>query len=218
MGRSSTPPAPDAKGEVVATGQLIFVGLGRDNFIAGLLVKLWLVIMVWLVGIAVGLIVFGWWAGQRSTTLRQQTGLPEGRLVYADKHGQPWQPTPQPFYSAEYGLVGKPDYLVKTGQGIVPLEVKSGSAPETPYLGHLLQLAAYCLLVETTTQQKPPYGLLKYDNALYEVDFTEELRMELLAVLEEMREAKQRANVSRSHQQAAKCLACGFNRICSEAL
>lgn len=138
--------------------------------------------------------------------------------MYADKHSQEWQPTVTPIYSARYGLVGKPDYLVETAKGIIPVEVKSSATPEIPYLGHLLQLAAYCLLVEDSRGQTPPHGLLSYSDALYEVDFTPELRAELLDTLDDMRQARLEENVPRSHHQPGKCLACGFFAVCDEAM
>jgi CRISPR-associated exonuclease Cas4 len=154
----------------------------------------------------------------RSATLRRQTGLPEGRLVYADTHGQDWRATTKPLYSARYNLTGKPDFVVETPAGLIPVEVKSGQAPRVPYLGHLLQLAAYCLLIEETTGQVPPHGLLNYADALYEVDFTDELRSELLDTMIGLRQARAARNVARSHNQPAKCLACGFRKDCNEAL
>ena len=126
-----------------------------------------------------------WW---RAGRLRQQSSLPAGRLVYADTHSHNWRLTPRPLFSASFDLVGKPDYLVETGQGLVPVEVKSGAAPPVPYLGHILQIAAYCLLVEDTTGEVSPYGRLQYSDALFEVDFTQELRQELLNTLADMRQ------------------------------
>lgn len=164
------------------------------------------------------LLIVGWLVWRRGGALRQQTGLPTGRLVYADTHGRNWRPTPEPLYSAAYRLVGKPDYVVETKEGLIPVEVKSSASPELPYLGHILQLAAYCLLIEESTGQTPPHGLLKYADALFEVDFSRELRNELLDTMADMRQARLAENVSRSHNQPGKCGACGFRRDCGEAL
>ena len=174
--------------------------------------------MVWLLGAGLLLLLFGWFAFKRAGSLREESGLPQGRLVYMDTHGADWQEAPQPLYSATQRLVGKPDYLVETPKGIIPVEAKSSAAPEVPYLGHILQLAAYCLLVEETTGRRSPHGLLKYANALYEVDFTEELKAELLFTMEDMRQARTTANVARDHNQPGKCAACGFNAVCEESL
>jgi CRISPR-associated exonuclease Cas4 len=172
--------------------------------------------MIWLFGLAFILVVGGWFSLWRATRLEHQTGLPRGRLVYADSRA--WQPAPKPLYSSTYRLIGKPDYLVETPAGLIPVEVKSSPAPDIPYLGHLLQLAAYCLLVEETAGHPPPHGLLKYDDRLYEVDFTRELRAELLDTLAEMRAALLAENVERNHEQPGKCMACGFRAVCDEAL
>jgi CRISPR-associated exonuclease Cas4 len=174
--------------------------------------------MAWLAAAALFLCLLGWVSMRRAGALRKESGLPAGRLVYADSSQPDWHPPAKPLYSARYRLVGKPDYLVRTGQGLIPVEVKSSQAPEWPYLGHLLQLAAYCLLVEATTGQTPPHGLLKYADALYEIDFTTELRAELLDTLAEMGQARLAENVARNHDQPNRCAHCGFRRICGEAL
>lgn len=174
--------------------------------------------MLCLHALALLLILLGWLSFRRSTHLHLTSGLPAGRLIYADTAEAGWQPAPQPLFSAAYQLAGKPDYLVETAQGAIPVEVKSSPAPPVPYLGHLLQLAAYCLLVEETTGVAPPHGLLKYADALYEVDFTPELRQELLETMAGIRQDRLAETVHRSHDQAGKCLACGFFEVCEEAL
>ncbi|MBN1218718.1 MAG: CRISPR-associated protein Cas4 [Anaerolineae bacterium] len=173
--------------------------------------------MLWLIVLAIILMIIGRLLLSRATMLRHESGLPTGRLIYADTDER-WRPNDNPLYSAMYHLTGKPDYLVDTPQGIIPVEVKSAQSPDLPYLGHLLQLAAYCLLVEESTGHAPPHGLLKYANALYEVDYTPELRRELLDTIAEIREAWQVDEVRRNHNQPNKCRACGFYQVCEEAL
>ncbi len=172
--------------------------------------------MLWLFALSLLLLILGGLALARSTRLRQEGGLPAGRLIYADS--AEWRPAPQPLYSKTYQLIGKPDYLVETTAGVIPVEVKSSPAPKIPHLGHLLQLAAYCLLIEETSGRTPPHGLLKYADALFEVDFTWELRRELLDTMSQMRQARLVKSVARSHQQPGKCAACGFYDRCEEAL
>jgi CRISPR-associated exonuclease Cas4 len=174
--------------------------------------------MIWLFLLALSLIGIGFFSLRRSRQLYQESGLPFGRLRYMDSPDESWQAPPRPFYSARYGLSGKPDYLVETEAGLIPIEVKSGPAPPVPYVGHLLQVAAYCLLVEEQSGQTPAHGWLKYADALYEIDFGPELRRELLETMAEMRQDYGRPTVSRSHDQPAKCRACGFFEICSERL
>ena len=147
---------------------------------------------------------------------RARAGLPAGVVVYADTGA--WQRNERPLYSQRYRLSGKPDYLVRDGRSVVPVEVKSRAAPDTPYLSHVMQLAAYCLLVEDTLGAQAPYGYVHYRDKTFQVDFTPELRAELLALLADMREAMRASTVHRNHQSAARCAACGFQEVCGEGL
>ena len=64
----------------------------------------------------------------------------------------------------------------------------------------------------------PPYGLLKYRDQVFRVEFTNELREELLAVMGEMRHDLNAADVARSHEDSRRCRACGYRGACGEAL
>jgi CRISPR-associated exonuclease Cas4 len=105
---------------------------------------------------------------------------------------------------------------------VIPVEVKSGRAPSGgPYASHILQLAAYCLLVEEKYGQSPPYGLILFSedtDKAYEIDYTEDLRRSLLDRLDEMRRALADGTAPRNHQQAARCQACNYRSACDEAL
>lgn len=178
--------------------------------------------MIW-VGLAVTTLVAGWLALRRATRARRAAGLPPGRLVYADTGD--WRPPEKPLFSAAHRLTGKPDYLVETRAGPVPVEVKSRPAPRQPYASHLLQLAAYCLLVEETTGQAPPHGLIQYADAAFEVKYTPALRRELLTLLETMRGHHLRStrrtrghNVPRNHEESNRCAGCGYRTVCDESL
>src|SRR5215210_3724525 len=80
-----------------------------------------------------------------ASRLRRSTGLPGGRVLLSDTGVEQ---RGRPLYSARYGLAGTPDYLVETPHGLVPLEVKPGRTDPEPHQSHLLQVLAYCLLVE----------------------------------------------------------------------
>jgi len=149
--------------------------------------------------------------------LRQGSGVPQGRLVYIDTGA--WGRVEKPLFSKDLQLTGKPDYLVKTERGYIPVEVKSGKAPaEGPYDPHVYQLAAYCALIEEAYGQRPAYGLIKYADKTLAVDFTPQLESDLLNLLEEMRDDDAAEDVSRSHDSAARCRRCGFREVCDEAL
>lgn len=143
-------------------------------------------------------------------------GLPRGRLVYGDT-GR-WERTRDPLYSHRYQLTGRPDYLVRVGSARVPVEVKSGRAPAEPYEGHVLQLAAYCLLAEEEFGVRPSYGLLRYDDATLQIPYDKPLRRRVLDTLEAMRQARARGSADRNHATPQKCLRCGQRENCGQRL
>jgi len=104
------------------------------------------------------------------------------------------------------------------GRALIPVEVKSGTAPQQPYPAHILQLAAYCLLVEDQEGRSPPHGILKYDDRAFEVDYTPGLRRELLEALEQLRRDLGARDVHRSHDEPNRCQGCGYRDRCAERL
>lgn len=158
------------------------------------------------------------WLGRRQ---RESSGLPAGTVLYRDTGD--WQETERPLRSRRYGLVGRPDYLVQTRDGgrrfVVPVEVKSRARPARPYDSHILQLAAYCLLVEDNFDAAPPYGLLRYADATLQIPFTDELRDRVLETAAAIRASRRAGEVRRSHAEPGRCAACGYRSACgSEAL
>ncbi len=172
--------------------------------------------MGWLVFLALALALAGLWLFWRARLQRQQAGLPPGRLVYVDTGA--WNRCDRSLFSNEHRLAGRPDYLVVSREGVVPVEVKSGPAPAAPYAAHVLQLAAYCLLVEGQEGSRPTHGILKYDDRAFEIEYTPELRERLLATLEAMRADLQAGDVDRSHREAGRCRGCGQRTACDRRL
>lgn len=148
--------------------------------------------------------------------LRRATGIPWAHVRAMDTGG--WRQIEQPLISRRYGLVGKPDYLLDTRAGVVPVEVKPSRRAATPYESDLMQLAAYCLLVEETTGHAPRYGLLRYADATFRLPYTPAVRSSLLLVMEQLRDDRGADDVARSHQQPARCRSCGFNAVCDDRL
>lgn len=169
--------------------------------------------MIWFVILLVLAMLLWLLAGR----VRHSTGLPAGRVVYSDTGV--WGRLERPLFSQSLQLTGKPDYLVREGGAVIPVEVKSGRAPISgAYAAHIYQLAAYCALVQEAYGQRPHYGLIKYADKLLRVDYTYELENELLELLAEMRADVDSADVSRSHDSAVRCGACGFRAVCGQAL
>jgi len=149
---------------------------------------------------------------RQSRRERAVSGLPQGRVVYVDSRS--WRKPPEPLLAPDYGLVGRPDYLLREGRITVPVESKPTRHAEEPYAADVLQLAAYCLLVEETYGRPPPYGLLVYSEYTFEIPFDDGLRQALLETLDEMRQAEERGNVRRSHDEPARCARCGMRLHC----
>lgn len=157
-------------------------------------------------------LIFFW----QSSRQRRAAGLPGGRVIYTDTRA--WGKVEKPLYDNSLMLTGKPDYLVEKNGQLIPVEVKSGRAPQAPYDSHIYQLAAYCILVEKTMGRRPPYGIIHYEDRDFAVDYTDELENALLDILAEMRRDERRAEVERSHESAARCARCGFRNVCEERL
>jgi CRISPR-associated exonuclease Cas4 len=157
-------------------------------------------------------VVFFWISGRQ----RKAAGLPGGRVIYTDTRA--WGKLEQPLFDASLGLTGKPDYLVEQNGRIIPVEVKSGRAPQAPYDSHIFQLASYCHLVEKTYGKRPPYGIIHYSDRDFAVDYTQELESKLLDLLVEMKRDDHKGDVPRSHEQASRCARCGYRKVCDQRL
>lgn len=150
-----------------------------------------------------------------SRASRRKTGLPEGRMLYSDTGA--WMKVEKPYYDPEWGLAGKPDYVIESKGVLVPVEVKSNSADQ-PYDSHIMQLAAYCRLVQVTSGRRPPRGLIKYNNRVFEIEYTPALEASLKSLVGEIRAADPLSDIARSHQSAPRCRSCGYARDCEQRL
>jgi CRISPR-associated exonuclease Cas4 len=153
----------------------------------------------------------------RAGRMWKQCGLPQGEVLYTDTGT--WVEQKAPLYSARLQLTGRPDYLVEEPDGgIVPVEVKSGQAPPYPHQSHILQLAAYCLLVGETYGQRPARGILNYADRAFSIPFTPELEETVLDVLAEMHEDLYAGEVDRDHGDWQRCARCGHRAQCTQSL
>lgn len=178
------------------------------------------------------LLVFAaWFASRAANRESEHAGLPKGSVIYSDT-GKPvgrLAPTEigpegvkqeRPLRSESLGLVGRPDYLIETEGGVVPVEAKSAAAPPDgrPRDSHVAQLAAYGLLVEDVLGSSVPYGLIKYRDREVRVEYTQELREHALALIEEMNDAANADEVHRSHEDPRRCAGCSLREVCTESL
>ncbi len=147
---------------------------------------------------------------------RRLAGLPAGKIIYVD--ASQWGKVEKPLYDPELRMVGKPDYLVKQGGRVIPVEVKSRPAPQIPYDSHIYQLMAYCMLVDRTYRSRPKYGILHYADKSIAIDFTAGLENETRAIVHAMQQAADEPVLTRSHQEAKRCQQCGYRSICDDSL
>lgn len=167
------------------------------------------------IGLALLLVVTAVWLWSRG--LHEQTGLPGGDVIYTDSGT--WYRNGKPLYANDLQLVGKPDYLVEQHDGmIIPVELKSSRAPREPREGHLLQLAAYCLLVEENYGIRPSHGILQYQDKAFAVEYSDDLEDDLLDVIDEMRQGLQGHELERDHNEWQKCAKCGVRNHCYQRL
>lgn len=146
-----------------------------------------------------------------------ESGLPRGDVIYSD--AGTWYQQNEPLFAPALNLVGRPDYLVEQADGmIVPVEVKSAVAPREPYEGHILQLAAYCVLVTEVYGIRPAHGIIQYQDKAFSVAFTGEMEADLLDVLTEMRSGLFAEDVDRDHHNWRRCVACGHRGHCYQRM
>lgn len=121
-------------------------------------------------------------------TFRQRVahGVLRGNKIYSDTQLSPGEV----LFSKRLRLAGKPDYLIKEAEHIIPVEVKTGKTPSSPYVNHTMQLMAYCFLVEEAYGIHPPGGYLKYPEREFKIAYTDEARESLKSLVSEILEKK----------------------------
>lgn len=166
--------------------------------------------IIWLVGAS-----FYLYRSLRSTgiveAMRKEFRV-SGKIEYIDMDQS------KTFRSQRYGLSGRPDYVIRMKENLIPVEEKTGRTPRGPLFSHILQVAAYCLLIEETSGKAPPYGLLKYPEHEHEIEYNEDLKKVLLQKLDEMRTILETKDAHRNHDRPGKCISCSRRHICPERL
>ena len=133
-----------------------------------------------LVAVVFLLAVLVWFRANRELARR---GIPEGRIVSQD--AGPRHYLHRSLMSLRHGLVGKPDYLIETRHGFVPVEIKSRNSPRAgPSDSDLAQLTAYCVLVQDVVGSAPPQGIIEYADRCWRIEYTQTARRDLLQVIE----------------------------------
>ena len=135
--------------------------------------------------------------------------IQDGLITYSDLNIPA-----KPLFSYRYKIAGKPDYIVKKDNHFIPVEVKTGTY-NTPLKNHVLQLAAYCQLVEETYKSFVPFGVLVYNKSKqYKIPFDPKLRFELEQSINKMKYILQTNSISRNHNDQNRCRNCSMRQYC----
>ena len=118
-------------------------------------------------------------------------------------------------FSERLKLVGRPDRIVRKGEHLISGEWKSAKRVSE---GHRSQLGAYFLLIEEESGERPPFGgVVLGDGSRVQVENTEALRSEVLAIAEEIRERRRAIGEEIPVRQPAwKCRLCGQRGNCGQ--
>jgi CRISPR-associated exonuclease Cas4 len=179
--------------------------------------------MVFLLLVSVVLVIAAFYLLRRgkrglteSSREKQALRLPEeAKVVFQDRGLKQ-----QSLVVEDYDLVGKPDLVLEENGFYIPVELKTGRSPRQPYDSHVMQLMAYCLLLESHYEVRPPHGLLRFtqDDKEFRIAYTPEREAQLKAILERMKTFQEAEDVHRNHRNANKCRACSFFEVCAERL
>ncbi len=153
-----------------------------------------------------------WNAVDTATGLRTKQELPSGKIRYTDD-----MEGARLLISKTYLLSGRPDMIVERDGQLIPVEIKTGRVPRGPFFSHILQIAVYCLILEDT-RSRPPYGLIRYKEKEFKIDFDEDLRDLVLDKIDLMRSQIKSGVVHRNHHRPGKCHNCSRRENCPERL
>jgi len=140
---------------------------------------------------------------------KERHKIQDGKIEYSDLD----KPA-KSLFSKKYRISGKPDYIVKKGGNIIPVELKSGNY-NTPQKNHIFQLAAYCHLVEENYGVFVPYGVLVYNNSYsFNIKFDPSIRFELENTIVKMRNILKKGKTDSVNIDYNKCKTCSMKKYC----
>ncbi len=145
---------------------------------------------------------------------RKKYNVADGKIEYVDE----MEDESPMLVSQIFRVRGRPDYIIDKVGYQIPVEVKTGRVPKGPFFSHLLQLAAYCYLLEESTGKTPPYGIVQYESKEFVVDYDSQLKKLLLTKVDEMKNILESGEVHRNHNRPGKCANCSRRELCPESL
>jgi CRISPR-associated exonuclease Cas4 len=141
--------------------------------------------------------------------LRRAHDRRHGDLIASDRPGA----RDVPIASEEHRIVGRPDAIRRLPDGReIPIEIKRRPTPRGgPMRSHRVQVAAYCLVIESSTGRAPPYGVLRYsDGGEFRIPWDTAARAELLS----LRAAMGRPYRGEATPSEARCARCPWRPGC----
>ncbi len=148
---------------------------------------------------------------KKTVSHKRKYNIPDGKITYSDLNVPA-----KALFSRKYRISGKPDYIVKIQNKNIPVEVKSGNH-ERPRTSHIMQLAAYCQILEDEYKEFVPYGILVYDDSNYKINFDPKMRFELESTINKMRNVIAKKEY-RNHNSPARCVNCSMREHCTYKL
>jgi CRISPR-associated exonuclease Cas4 len=198
----------------MAAAVLAVAAVSIPGFVNPLLAETFVALaLAWLIGAS----VFLYWS-MRSQEVARMTrkkyDMASAQLVYVDSTRE----KPKLFVAKRYLLSGRPDAVLLEGDQHIPVEVKTGRTPRGPLFSHILQIAAYCLLMEEEYGKAPPYGVIRYGDGSHDIEYNEDLRRLVLQKMGEMRACAAKGEAHRNHNRPGKCVHCSRRSVCPERL
>ena len=198
----------------MAAAVLAVAAVSVPGFVNSLLAKAFVALaLAWLVGASMFL-----YGSMRSAEMARATRakyeIDSAALVYVDSDRE----RPKLFVSARYGLSGRPDAVLLEGDVHIPVEVKTGRTPRGPLFSHILQIAAYCLLMEEEYGKAPPHGVIRYGDGSHDIEYNDDLKRLVLQKMGEMRACIAKGEAHRNHNRPGKCIHCSRRSVCPERL
>jgi CRISPR-associated protein Cas4 len=121
--------------------------------------------------------------------------------------------------SDKLGLKGKIDRVEKFDDKIIPVELKTGSAPkEGVWEGHLIQIGAYIMLLEENFNMEIDTGKVIYLNEKIarNVKVNPFLRDDILKLVSEVKRVVEKKELPDFTSNRNKCDSCGLRKECFE--
>jgi len=166
--------------------------------------------LIWLIG-ASSFLYLDLRSEEKAAKLERSMNI-RGKIVYIGDDSHPV------LLSKDKTISGRPDFIVESEGAIMPVEFKSGRVPSGPLFSHVIQVSAYCRLVEDNYGKRPDYGLIYYGTKRFAVDYDDEMEKLLMRKVAEMKKASRAGEAHRNHNRPGKCVSCSRRSVCDERL